>query len=437
MYPLKTNAFFDRIEKEKELRSGPKGVVLLVRDRSTGERMIYRELPGGGDVYRLLLGVDCPQLPHILAVEDTPGGAAVLEEYIPGDTLAFLLENGPLPEDRALAVAGQLCRALETLHGLDIVHRDIKPENVILRGGDAVLIDFDASRLYKREVTTDTRVMGTTGYAAPEQFGFSQTDARADIYSMGVLLNEMVTGKHPATLLAPGRVGRIVERCVEVNIDKRFASAGELRAALEAKDTTPKKKRRLILAAAVAAALALLLGLYAAGVLGGRQRVELPLAGYVTGGESSERVEFTYDADGDGQEETYLFGVVFDLPGRRPGGVDSRLLLEGDTESAVAAPGVWRMLEDGTYEQAFELAALLEDPHTALYCAEQWGPDIPHIYTADPLDGFWNGAIEVEYTGRTAGLWRYVVTAALDGEPLTATATTSIEKTDTLAHTGG
>lgn len=102
------------------------------------------------------------------------------------------------------------------------VHRDIKPENVILRGSEAVLIDFDASRLYKDESDGDTRILGTTGYAAPEQYGITQSDHRADIYSLGVLLNIMITGEHPSKKLASGRIGQIVQRCTMTAPKQRY-----------------------------------------------------------------------------------------------------------------------------------------------------------------------------------------------------------------------
>ena len=97
-----------------------------------------------------------------------------------------------------------------------------KPDNVIVRGKEAELIDFDASRIYKSAIQEDTQILGTTGFAAPEQYGLSQSDGRADIYALGVLLNIMVTGEHPSRKLAGGRIGRIVQRCTMVSPEKRY-----------------------------------------------------------------------------------------------------------------------------------------------------------------------------------------------------------------------
>src|SRR5699024_6653849 len=105
----------------------------------------------------------------------------------------------------------QICKALWVLHSMAAVHRDIKPENVILRGSDAVLIDFDAARLHKPDHETDTQILGTTGFAAPEQYGLSQSDTRTDIYSLGILINVMLTGERPSKKLAEGHMGRVVE----------------------------------------------------------------------------------------------------------------------------------------------------------------------------------------------------------------------------------
>ena len=160
------------------------------------------------------------------------GIVAVLEEYIQGDSLAYLLEGALFSHAEARKITMQLCNALWVLHKLGAVHRDIKPENVIIRGSEAILIDFDASRIFKSDTNQDTQILGTTGYAAPEQYGIAQTDERADIYSLGVLLNIMLTGKHPSKELASGRLGRIVQKCAMVNPEKRYKSVLYLMEAL-------------------------------------------------------------------------------------------------------------------------------------------------------------------------------------------------------------
>ena len=212
----------------RRLKAGPRGSVSIVRHRESGRRYIFRHYEGSGEVYRKLLTVVCPHLPEVYEVGEENGRVAVLEEYVKGDTLAFLLEGGLLSRQEGKAVARQICEGLWVLHSMGAVHRDIKPENVILRGDQAVLIDFDASRIYKGEQDGDTRILGTTGYAAPEQYGFSQCDSRADIYSLGVLMNIMLTGEHPSKKLAPGRAGRIVQRCTMTAPKQRYQSVLQL-----------------------------------------------------------------------------------------------------------------------------------------------------------------------------------------------------------------
>ena len=146
----------------------------------------------------------------------------ILEEYVQGDTLSEILEGGLLTIAESKQIARQLCSALWVFHSMGMVHRDVKPDNVIIRGKEAVLIDFDASRIYKSTIQEDTQILGTTGFAAPEQYGLSQSDGRADIYALGVLLNIMLTGEHPSRKLAGGRMGRIVQRCTMVNPSKRY-----------------------------------------------------------------------------------------------------------------------------------------------------------------------------------------------------------------------
>lgn len=210
------------------LKQSPRGTVSVVRHKKSGTRYVFRRYSGSGEVYRRLLPVLCPHLPQIMEAAEQDGQTAVLEEYVQGDTLAELLTGAKLTEKEARQVTMQLCQALHVLHSMGAVHRDVKPENVILRGSDAVLIDFDAARIYKDESESDTQVLGTTGFAAPEQYGIFQSDERADIFSLGVLLNIMLTGKHPSREMAAGKMGRIVRKCTMTAPEQRYQSARAL-----------------------------------------------------------------------------------------------------------------------------------------------------------------------------------------------------------------
>lgn len=207
------------------LKQSPRGTVSVVRHKKSGTRYVFRRYSGSGEVYRRLLPVLCPHLPQIMEAAEQDGQTAVLEEYVQGDTLAELLMGARLTEREARQVTMQLCQALHVLHSMGAVHRDVKPENVILRGSDAVLIDFDAARIYKVASESDTQVLGTTGFAAPEQYGIFQSDERADIFSLGVLLNIMLTGKHPSREMAAGKMGRIVRKCTMTAPEQRYQSA--------------------------------------------------------------------------------------------------------------------------------------------------------------------------------------------------------------------
>ena len=95
-----------------------------------------------------------------------------------------------------------------------------------------MLIDFDAARFHKLEAENDTQILGTTGFAAPEQYGLSQSDLRADIYAVGILINVMLTGEHPSRRLVEGRMSRIVDRCTHVNPQWRYKNVLRLMEAL-------------------------------------------------------------------------------------------------------------------------------------------------------------------------------------------------------------
>ena len=219
-------------EPVRLLKESPRGSVQLVRHRATGQQFVLRRFQGSGEVYQKLLGCSCKNLPTVFEAAEREGENLVLEEFIQGDTLDFLLEGSLFTPKETRDIVTQLCRALWVLHSMAAVHRDIKPDNVILRGSDAVLIDFDAARLHKPEADADTQVLGTTGFAAPEQYGLSQSDTRTDIYSLGVLMNVMLTGQHPSKQLAEGRLGRVIETCTRVNPQKRYKNVLHLMEAM-------------------------------------------------------------------------------------------------------------------------------------------------------------------------------------------------------------
>lgn len=214
------------------LKSGGRGCVSVIRNAKSGRRYTLRQFDGGVEVYRKLLCIASPHLPQIYEAVSGGSHSAILEEYVYGDTLSFLLEDGPLPPNTARELVRQICRALWVLHSNGIVHRDIKPENVIIRGDEAVLIDFDAARVYKCGSSEDTRVLGTTGYAAPEQYGITQSDTRADIYSLGVLLNVMLTGEHPSRKTVGGHLGRVIQKCTMTSPANRYKDVLRLMSAL-------------------------------------------------------------------------------------------------------------------------------------------------------------------------------------------------------------
>jgi len=205
---------------------------LRVRHREQERDLVVRHLPRKNPAYETLCAIRCENLPLIYDVISLEDGQIVLEEYVEGLTVAEVMESGRYRYRGAKQVLQGVCHALAVLHERGLVHRDVKPENIIIDpNGRVVLIDFNAARrcsVAKR----DTVIMGTVGYASPEQLGLAQSDARTDIYAAGVLLNVMVCGKHPGEQFAPGRAGRIARKCTHVNPADRYQSAKKLAEAL-------------------------------------------------------------------------------------------------------------------------------------------------------------------------------------------------------------
>lgn len=206
--------------------------VLRLRNKKTEKSLVLRSLPNSSDVYNKLQNIRCANLPEIYDVLTMEDGQIVLEEYIDGITVAQVMETGKYHYRGVRKVLLGVCDALTVLHDRGIVHRDVKPENVMISDDSrVVLIDFNASRV-ESSAKKDTVILGTVGYASPEQLGISQTDARTDIYAAGVLYNVLLTGQHPSVTIVSGKAGRIVRKCTAVNPNERYQTAAELFSAL-------------------------------------------------------------------------------------------------------------------------------------------------------------------------------------------------------------
>lgn len=185
------------------------------------------------DVFRCLKDKQHPNLPMIYEVCADDSGITVLEEYVEGKRLLDILSSKLLDKKIACKYVSQICDALIFLHSIGIIHRDIKPSNVIIKDdGTAVLIDLSIAR-FINEQENDTQDLGTPGFAAPEQFGISQSNKATDIYGLGVLLNIMLTGSHPSVDLPKGRLKKVVEKATSTQISKRYKDANKFKKAVK------------------------------------------------------------------------------------------------------------------------------------------------------------------------------------------------------------
>ena len=199
----------------------------------------------------ILKMLDHKYLPKIANVIENDDSIIIIMDYVEGNSLEQAMEEAQkegrtLPQEDVIEWGKQLCEVLIYLHSLEkpIIYRDMKPANVMLRPDNTIaLIDFGTAREYKVDSTKDTISLGTIGYAAPEQYasaGAGQTDARTDIYSLGVTLHHLLTGndptKPPYDLLPIRQINpnlsagleKIIIKCTQRTPEKRYQSAAEL-----------------------------------------------------------------------------------------------------------------------------------------------------------------------------------------------------------------
>lgn len=210
-----------------------KNKTYLVQDTISGrifrKRMILHEEEWFCALWKQMKHPNLVNIEEVYRLED---GAVVMEEYVNGRSLKCVLE-----ENKTCSVAQtkhylrQICSALEQIHSRNLVYRNLNPNNVMITTGNNVkLMESGAIRTTFPEKKRDTVFVGTFGYAAPEQFGFGQSDRRSDIYAVGVLLNVMLTGQMPwQKLYSEERsLQRIIKHCIQVDRNKRYQNVGEI-----------------------------------------------------------------------------------------------------------------------------------------------------------------------------------------------------------------
>lgn len=161
--------------------------------------------------------------PFLAAVVEYSSDYMIME-YVSGEPL----NAGNLPKDRLYEIFSEICEGIAALHSVGIVHRDIKPSNIMLTdSGKIKIIDYDAARLKKPEADKDTTFIGTDGFAAPEQYGFMQTDERSDIYALGVTMKLLLGEQY---MHSPYKA--VAEKCMRFDPQKRYSSAAAVKQAI-------------------------------------------------------------------------------------------------------------------------------------------------------------------------------------------------------------
>lgn len=244
----------DAYHVERVLASGAGGTTELVTLDGSGpfvRKRIPAKLARRG-VWASLVECDSARLPRVEATYEMPREFVVVCDYVPGENLEQLVAaRGRLGEKDALQIVIQLCEAVGALHAHGIIHRDISPTNVIVAADGAHLIDLGIARFRVEGATRDTTQLGTYGFASPEQYGFAQTDARSDVYSLGRMLGYLLTGVMPAegekyeaaleddSLVSPG-LRETIQRASAMEPSARYQSAEAFAAAIGGeKDAAP------------------------------------------------------------------------------------------------------------------------------------------------------------------------------------------------------
>ena len=207
---------------EKVTRLSDDKQIWLVKNIETNEIYVRKELLlYNFEVYAQLKEKQFDNIPKVIECVEEENRLIVIEEYIHGKTLETVMEEPP------------------------IIHRDIKPSNIIFSSDGVVkLIDFNAARELRAEQNEDTRLMGTRRFAAPEQYGFGQSDPRTDIYALGITFYYMLTGDYPDSGKYAGKYYDIITKCIQLAKEDRYPTVDELRKVIQECGTIAGSNKR-------------------------------------------------------------------------------------------------------------------------------------------------------------------------------------------------
>lgn len=236
------------------LKYGESKQIYLIEENGSGNRCVLKCADGE---YEPLLKKECLMLkkaggaihcPAVVSYTKSNGTGYLIREYISGETIRELVEKQKVSETEVYRIISGVCANLEKLHALEppVIMRDIKPENIVVSDGECIMIDFDAAREWKEDRDSDTEYIGTRATAAPEQFGYSQTDKRTDIYAVGMLMTYMLTEGYSVSEIRSRKARSIAEKCTQFSPDRRYKSVSAIREAIK------RGKKPLIIAATVA-----------------------------------------------------------------------------------------------------------------------------------------------------------------------------------------
>jgi tRNA A-37 threonylcarbamoyl transferase component Bud32 len=446
-----------RYRLESKLGSGGMSTVYLARDetleRWVAAKVLHREISDQPDQIerfrreaRAVAQVSHPNVVAVIDAGEDGGRPYIVFEYCDGETLKQRIERlGKLPLDEAAAYAIEIGRGLAAAHQRRLVHRDVKPQNVLIDSdGRAKVTDFGIARELEQDGLTKTgRVLGTTDYVSPEQAMGQPVDARSDIYSLGVVLYEMLTGDVPFTAETvvgvamkhvneplpdvqherpevSAALAAVTERSTEKEADRRYpdmqAMLDELEAALEVEvaraggshgeattvlDSVPKPERRLLTTrrVSVAGILLVLGGVAAALIIAGTAGDPERRGGSGGGGPAPEPgsvevdIQGATDFDPDGDDNEHPEVVELAVDGNPQTSWQTETYVNPVIADAAGKPGVGLIFEAGEEVEGDRLAVeTVDSGWTAqVYAAADgppedlagWGPPVGEVADAE------------------------------------------------------